>query len=102
MTEYDRRAMAEDRMASDPDGSYWQYLFSGARNDLVKLIGKDGYEQWAELVWPGETIDGQTWKQIYKRANRAADEANKGERDVAKLAHVATYEWETIPQCYGL
>jgi hypothetical protein len=97
-----QRLEVEAKDRANPDSPYWHGQFDLVRQDLTDLIGKEGYEQWAELVWPGETIDGLTWKQIYQQIDRALDEAWQGKRDLNILADAALYPEQNVPGCYGL
>ena len=86
---------------ANPDSEYWMLEGARAQATLEKLLGDD-YEAWAELVWPGETIDGKTWKEINKATRLAIDEAMQGQRDVNALANAANYRDESVPGSYGL
>jgi hypothetical protein len=86
----------------NPDGRYWELGVQALRDQLADMIGKDNYREFAELVWPGETIDSLTWKQIYQQIDRALDEAWQGKRDLNVLADAALYPEQNVPGCYGL
>src|SRR5512139_2372441 len=97
--DYYQRAEAE---RANPDSRYWLYESKATQATLEGLIGDDAYEAWAELVWPGDTIDGRTWKQIHQQTAAAVNEAMQGERDIRKLADAALHPEQNVPGCYGL
>lgn len=74
----------------NPDGQYWRLGVQSLQQQLTDVIGKEKYEAFAEMVWPGEAIDGKTWQEVYGQLDLALDLAwNNAERDVMKLADAA-------------
>ena len=87
---------------ANPDGRYWQLGVQALQGQLTERIGREAYAEWAELVWPGDSVDKFTWKQMYEQLNRAIDLAWQGQRDVNALADAAEYPEGSAPGCYGL
>jgi hypothetical protein len=90
----------EELARANPDSPYWMHESKASQATLEKLLGDDGYEAWAELVWPGDSIDGKTWKEINQATSRAIEEAWQGQRDLNRLADAAKYPDNGNP--YGL
>ena len=97
-----RLEMQDEKPDPNPDGEYWKLGAKSAQAQLTYLIGNDEYEAWAELVWPGETIDALTWRDIYQQSNSALDYAYQGKREITLLADAARYPEKPAPGCYGL
>jgi hypothetical protein len=92
----------EELAKANPDSEFWMYESKRSQTELERLIGDDAYEAWAELVWPGETIDSKTWKEIHQATSHAIEEAMQGQLDVNALANAAKYRDESVPGSYGL
>lgn len=54
----------EQAARRDPDGYYWQNETQNIKLALIEQMGQDEFEQWAESVYPGDSIDAVTWEQI--------------------------------------
>ena len=72
------------------DSPHWQTQFTFERDRLGKAIGRDGYREFAELVWPGTAIDDLTWREIGGQIKAANALVAQGEMDVNKLAGAAS------------
>lgn len=72
----------------DANSSYWQRQAQATCQTLANMLGDD-YAAFAEATWPGDAIDGLTWRQIYDAAESALVTARAGERDVLILAAIA-------------
>ena len=70
------------------DSQHWQDLAQGALNRVRENLADD-YPQWADGVWPGDTIDSLTWRQIYNQAEKAYSASVAGETDITKLVEIA-------------
>ena len=96
-------AAAADQPDPNPDGVYWQRGVRANQDILSDLIGKELYEQWANLVWPDDDqMDKLTWAGMYRQLANAVTEALMGQRDVNALANAAKYRDESVPGSYGL
>ena len=60
------------------ESAYWCNCAEGALLNLLAIIGEDDYTTWAELVWPGESIDNHTYKNIYETTRAAIEAVEKG------------------------
>ena len=49
---------------SDPNSYHWQNKANNAKLALEEVMGGDQFEAWIERLWPGDTIDSVTWKEI--------------------------------------
>lgn len=56
----------------NPNSSHWEQQAKIVQRRLADLLGDD-YELWAEITWPGESIDGQSWMQIFDTCQWALD-----------------------------
>lgn len=50
---------------NNPDSRHWMDQSFAARDRLVRVIGEDAYLEWIEDVYPGNTINGATWKGLH-------------------------------------
>lgn len=78
-----------------PDSKFWMQCAKTAAADLRGLVGDEQYAVWAELVWPGATIDALSWRSIAEMNEAALALADKGERNLETLARAA------LAQHYG-
>ncbi len=47
----------------DPNSVYWRMLAEWKGLELGELIGKENSHIWAEMTWPGDTINALTYQQ---------------------------------------
>lgn len=71
-----------------PNSPYWARYARGAFFDIGEMLGKE-YFSFADLVFPGETIQSFTWRTICEMLEASLDLATSGERDIQKLADAA-------------
>ena len=57
----------------NPESNHWEAQAQQAQRRLAELLGPDDYRLWAEITWPGETIDGRSWQQIFDTCQFALD-----------------------------
>jgi hypothetical protein len=81
---------------NNEESAYWQNCAEAALLNLLAIIGEEDYTTWAEMVWPGETIDNHTYKAIYETARAAIEAAEKG-GDV--LGCTCKPDGDTCPAC---
>ncbi len=48
----------------DPNALYWRILAVQKGLELGEVIGSDNAHIWAEMTWPGDSIDSLTYKQV--------------------------------------
>lgn len=74
---------------ASPDGRIWSMAAQSAMKDLSEILG-DAYAEFAELTWPGASIEELTWQQICQMADNAYFQAKyHGVRDVTELSRAA-------------
>lgn len=62
------RFTAADYLPEPPNGSFWEGKAKEKLQEIADRIGTDNYKLWAEIVWPGDSIDCESWKEIYQTA----------------------------------
>ena len=82
----------EQSQILDPDSDYWRNRTYLSRNHLVLCMGEKEFEEWAERMFPGESIDSVPWKSIHS----AYDE--KFQRVQAEIAMKDERDWEDDPR----
>lgn len=60
------------REIGDPNSRHWEQQAQAAQRRLSEALGDD-YPTWAEMTWPGESIDNETWAQIHASVQWALD-----------------------------
>lgn len=74
---------------ASPDSKIWSMAAQAAMKDLSAILG-DSYPEFAELTWPGASIEELTWQQICQMADRAYFAAKfHNVRDTLELAKEA-------------
>lgn len=53
------------RELGDPDSYHWQNKANNLKYKLVEIMGPDEFEDFADMTWPGESINSWTWHGIY-------------------------------------
>ena len=87
----------ETALPANPNDNYWRLGVQALQQQLAELIGKDAYREFAEMVWPGNTIDPLTYLQIYNQLDAALILAWDQERDLDKLAQEAENVMQAQP-----
>jgi hypothetical protein len=65
-TSYWIRQAMEQSAKANPDGYYWQNETQNLKLALIEKMGQEQFEDWAESVYPDDSIDGVTWEEIAK------------------------------------
>jgi len=60
-----RELMQQARDLSNYDSYHWENATLNLKAALCERMGDQEFEEWVEGVFPGETIDLYTWKQIH-------------------------------------
>ena len=81
-----------------PDSKYWQLRAHDVQVQLADLLGSSDYRAWADLVWPGATIEEFSWRTIYQQTNAALGAALLGERDLQNLCGIAWHSQHSTTQ----
>ena len=55
----------EESEVLNPESYYWQNATWNMIYALAEKMGRDEFEAFAELTFPGDSIDQYTWKQIH-------------------------------------
>ena len=51
---------------NDPDSYHWQSRALDMKHWLELKMGAEEFEAWAERLFPGDSIDQTTWKEIHE------------------------------------
>lgn len=51
---------------NDPDSIYWRQEAYFVKTKLSHAMGAINFEAWAESVYPGNSINDFTWREIYE------------------------------------
>jgi hypothetical protein len=62
--------LEHQKQLKDPNSSYWQTKAEITHLRLEELLNSD-FELWAEITWPDDTIEQQTYREIYERMDAA-------------------------------
>jgi hypothetical protein len=57
-------------LETGPDSPQWRYRAEAELRMVSSLLGDD-YHLWAEMTWPGNTINRKTWREIYNACHAA-------------------------------
>ena len=71
-----------------PDSRFWRSAADATTNKLRDRLG-ESYPLWAELTWPGESIEEFTWRDVTEMSQAALDALKRGETDPKHLAAAA-------------
>ena len=74
---------------ANPESLYWQAEAETYSAWLSLKLGVEDCKALLERVFPGESIQDRTWKEIADGHRRAYRAAQDGERDLDKLARIA-------------
>ena len=50
---------------NDPDSYHWQHRTQDMKHWLILKMGKDQFLEWADRLFPGNSIEEATWKEIF-------------------------------------
>jgi hypothetical protein len=75
-----------------PNSQFWSLAFDQHKADLISLIGSQ-YTELAEMIWPKDTIEEYTWKELTKQLGGALNAYKLGERNLCKLCVAA---WDAL------
>ena len=50
----------------DPDSYYWQNRTKDIKHWLILKMGENQFLEWADRLFPGDSIDDATWKEIFE------------------------------------
>lgn len=50
----------------NPDSRHWENKTWAVQEKLVEKMGAAEFEAWAERLFPGDSIDDATWKEIFE------------------------------------
>ncbi len=76
----------------DPDSDYWQARTFRSKDFLRQCMGDKEFEEWAERMFPGDTIDQATWKEIHEAYD------GKFQRVQAEIAMVDDHDRQEDPR----
>lgn len=82
----------EQSEIANPDSDYWKFRAYQSVDYLVSCMGASEFEEWAERLLPGDTIDELTWKEIHTFYD------GKFQRVQAEIAMVDGRDWEDDPR----
>jgi len=74
-----------------PDSKYWDLATGNMQNAIIKIM--PNWDELAELIWPGSSIEEYSWKQISFAIKGALKGYQSGVRDLSQLCCMA---WEAI------
>ena len=93
---FTRRDLIEYEANDFPaDSLFWKQAARGSADALAAVVGGERYATWADLVWPGETIQTFSWRSIAEMNEAAIRLAMSGQHDLTSLARAA------LAQHYG-
>lgn len=61
----DIRHTREQLERAYPDSLYWRTEANVVQQKLADYLGTENYRLWAEMTWPGASIDECSWQSIY-------------------------------------
>ena len=76
----------------DPESKYWQGKVEITKDLLITSMGEVEFVEWADRVFPGETIDQATWKEIAELYDQ------KFRRIQAEIALGESHSWMDDPK----
>jgi len=76
----------------DPESKYWQGKAEISQDLLISSMGEGEFVEWANRVFPGETIDQATWKEIADLYDQ------KFRRIQAEIALGESHSWVDDPK----
>ncbi len=77
----------------DPDSRYWENRTFQTKDLLVDCMGASEFEEWAGRLFPADTIDQISWKEIHEAY------FGKLQRIQSEIAMVdAVRDWEDDPR----
>jgi hypothetical protein len=76
----------------DPDSDYWKFRTYQSIDYLVSCMGASEFEEWAERLFPADSIDQISWKEIHEAYDQ------KFQRVQAEIAMVDGRDWEDDPR----
>ena len=50
---------------ADPDSYHWQTSALDMKHWLILKMGADAFDVWADRLFPGDSIEQATWKEIF-------------------------------------
>ncbi len=50
---------------NDPDSLHWENRTQEIKHMLILKMGEDAFLEWADRLFPGDSIDEATWKEIF-------------------------------------
>ena len=71
-----------------PNSIYWNMEFDQVHDELIDLIGEK-YLALGEMIWPLNTIEEYSWRDLTKQLGAAVNAYKLGERDLSKLCVAA-------------
>lgn len=80
----------------NPESYHWQNATYNLVAALAERMGKEEFEEWAEMVFPGDSIEDYTWKQIHDTY------LAKLERLQAEELDAEAREWVNRPEHYKM
>lgn len=51
---------------TDPDSNHWENRALDMKHWLILKMGKDEFKEWADRLFPDDTIEQATWKEIWE------------------------------------
>ena len=79
----------------DPDSRYWESRTFQTKDLLIECMGEKEFGEWAKRLFPADTIDSVSWKEIHEAYEQ------KHQRIQAEVAMVdAVRDWEDDPKHY--
>ncbi len=77
---------------ANPDSDYWETRAFKSKDFLCQCMGNKEFEEWAERMFPGDTIDQATWKEIHEAYDM------KFQRIQAEIAMVDDHDRKEDPK----
>jgi hypothetical protein len=66
---------------SNPESYYWQNKTHNMKFALIDAMGEDEFVAYAESIFPGDTIDDFTWRQIFETYEAKLEQVNAARLD---------------------
>ena len=77
-----------------PDSDYWYARVFDMQKWLILKMGKEQFEEWADRLFPDDSIEDATWKEIFDLYEAKFRVCQAEEREVEK------HGWEDDPKHY--
>ena len=75
-----------------PNSLYWNMAYDQVHDELIDLIGEK-FLALADQIWPDNTIEEYSWRDLTKQLGGAINAYKLGERNLCKLCVAA---WDAL------